>query len=145
MPKSNAPQSLARVLAADATLSAWNARRERDAAILRTVRRALPRPVAERVFVGDSGGPELGLVTPAGAIAAIVRQRTPELLRLLGHEGWKFNGLRVRVQPRADSPVVQKKVPRQWDSRGRASVETLAAGLAPGPLRTALERWLRRT
>jgi hypothetical protein len=144
MQKPHAPQSLARILAADGTLSAWNARRERELAVLRVVRRALPRPVAERVFVADCDGPELRLATAAGAIATVVRQRTPEILELLAQHGWQFSGLRVRVQPRAETVPAQKKLPRQWDNSSHQAVSRLAAGLSPGPLREALERLLRR-
>jgi hypothetical protein len=144
MPKPIAPQLLARVMTADATLAAWNARREREERVLRAVRRVLPRPVAERVFVADGDGSVLQLSTAAGAIAAVVRQKTPEILVILGREGWQFSGLRVKVQPRSELPTHPKHDVRQWDSSSRTPLAALAAGLPQGPLRAALERLLRR-
>jgi hypothetical protein len=144
MAKPTLPQPFSRILAADVTLAAWNARRARDETLLRAVRRTLPRPVAERVFVADSSGPMLTLSTAAGAIATVVRQRSPELLSVLGREGWEFTGIRVRVQPRYMPQQTAKTVPRQWDSRSRRPLAALAAELPEGPLRDALARFLRR-
>jgi hypothetical protein len=144
MPKPIAPQPLARVLSADAALAAWTARRDREEKVLRSVRRALPRPVAERVFVADAGGPMLLLSTAAGAIAAVVRQRSSEILSGLGREGWQFSGIRVKVQPRSEPPPTPKRDLPQWDSTSRRPVAALAATLPRGALRAALERLLRR-
>jgi len=144
MPRPITPQSLSRVLAEDETLAAWSARREREERVLRSVRRVLPRPVAERVFVAEANGTVLLLTTAAGAIAAVVRQKTPEILGFLGREGWQFNGLRVRVQPRIAPSAPPKRDLPQWDSASRAPVAALARRLPPGPLRLALERLLRR-
>jgi hypothetical protein len=144
MAKPTSPQPFSRILAADATLASWNAKRAREETLLLTVRRTLPRPVAERVFVADSSGPLLTLSTAAGAIATVVRQRSPELLAVLGREGWKFTGIRVRVQPRHEASPPARIVPRQWDSRSRRPLAALAAELPEGPLRAALTRFLRR-
>jgi hypothetical protein len=144
VPKPHVPQPLARIFASDALLDAWNARRAREATVLRVVRRALPRPVAERVFVADAGGQVLELSTAAGAIAAVVRQKTPEIVVLLRREGWEFSGLRVRVQPRQPDQIPPKRDLPQWDMRSRRPVAALAGSLPAGALKAALERLLRR-
>jgi hypothetical protein len=143
MPKPKSPQPLSRVLAADATLAGWDARRKREEALLAALRRRLPRPVGERVFVADGSGAILELATGAGALATVLRQKGPELLQQLAREGWEFTGIRVRVQPRFEPEPPAKAVPRQWDSASRRPLAALAAGLPEGPLRTALLRFLR--
>jgi hypothetical protein len=136
---------LARIVDADAQLASWNDRRLRAEALLRAVRRVLPRPVAERVFVANGQGETLELSTPSGAVATVVRQRSPDLLAALQREGCKFIRIRLRVQPRASPPELEKTLPRQWDSRSARPLEGLAEGLAPGPLKAALGRLLRRS
>ena len=102
------PQPLSRILAADTTLAAWDQRRRREQALTELIRRHLPRPLAGRVRVADAEGAELGLAVDAGAIAAIVRQRTPDLLIALSTDGWQFTGIRVRVQVRGESKPPKK-------------------------------------
>ena len=136
---------LARVVDADAQLASWNDRRLREEALLRAVRRVLPRPVAERVFIANGQGETLELSTPSGAIAAVVRQRSPNLLAALQREGCKFIRIRLRVQPRTSPPEPEKGVPRQWDSLNARPLEGLSARLPPGPLKAALGRLLRRS
>jgi len=134
---------LARILAADAQLGSWNARREREAALLAVVRRALPRPVAERVFVASGEGPTLELATASGAIASVVRQTGPDILARLAAERWEFSGIRVRVQPRQTPREPPKPLPRQWDSASRRPLAALQGRLPPGPLKAALARLLK--
>lgn len=134
---------LARILAADAQLASWNARREREAKLTALVRHTLPRPVAERVVVAHGDGPTLTLATPSGAIASVVRQQGPEILARLAREGWQFSGIRVRVQPQQKPSESQKPVPRQWDSANRRPLVALERRLAPGPLKAALGKFLK--
>jgi hypothetical protein len=134
---------LARILAADAQLASWNARREREAALLAVVRRALPRPVAERVFVANGEGPTLELATASGAIASVVRQTGPDILARLTAERWEFSGIRVRVQPRQAPREPPKPLPRQWDSASRRPLAALQGRLSAGPLKAALARLLK--
>src|ERR671913_1515820 len=72
-PRSLTP--LDRIVDGDAQLKAWNDRRRREQAMLSTLRRVLPRPVAERLYITGSDGSVLELATGAGAIASVVRQR----------------------------------------------------------------------
>jgi hypothetical protein len=134
---------LNRILAADAQLASWNARREREAALLAVVRRVLPRPVAERVFVASGEGDTLELATPTGAVASVVRQKGPDILARLAAEGWKFSGIRLRVQPRQSTQDLPKPLPRQWDSTSRRPIAALCSQLPPGPLKAALGRFLK--
>src|SRR4051812_26189635 len=66
------PQALSRILSQDATFATWDARRRREEALTRLIRGHLPRALAARVQVAETGGSELELVADAGAIAAIV-------------------------------------------------------------------------
>jgi hypothetical protein len=134
---------LARILAADAQLASWTARREREAALLAVVRRALPRPVAERVFVASGEGATLELTTTSGAVASVVRQLGPDILARLAAERWEFSGIRVRVQPQQLRTELPKPLPRQWDSANRRPLAALHGKLPPGPLKAALGRFLK--
>ena len=134
---------LHRVVDDDVQLRAWNERRLHEAALLRIVRRVLPRPVAERVHVADGLKTTLELATSAGAIASILRQHGPQILAALRREGWEFNGITVRVQPQVMPPSSGKNEPRQWDSASRQPMDALCQRLPPGPLKAALRRFLR--
>ena len=137
------PQRLARVIDADATLAAWNARRKHEEALLRAIRRELPRPVGERVSVTNGESATLELATTAGAIASVVRQQVPPLLAALKRDGWQFSGIRIRVQPQSMPLSWPKNVPRQWDNASRRPLVALHGRLADGPLKAALERLLK--
>jgi hypothetical protein len=143
MPRPDPLTPLRRVLESDPQFRAWNERRQREEALLRAVRKLLPRPVAERIQVHDAGGGTLHLVTTAGAIASVVRQRGPDLMAALARDGWQFSRIAVRVQPPLMPLSLEKGLPRQWDSASRRPVARLAAELPPGPLKTALTRFLR--
>ena len=138
------PQPFQRILAADATLAGWDARRRREAALTDVVRRHLPRPLAERIRVADGRGTDLELIADAGAIAAVVRQRTPDILIALRREGLEFTGIRVRVQVRFATAPDVKRLTNPIDRSALKPLACLARGLAPGPLKSALDRFLRR-
>ena len=139
------PQPLQRILAADPALAAWDARRRREVALTAIVRRHLPRPLAERIRVADERGPELNLIADAGAIAAVARQRAPDLLAELKREGCEFTSIRVRVQVAAGPARTEKPLVKQIDRSALRPLAALARDLPSGPLKTALARFLRRT
>ena len=143
MTRPNPLTPLHRIVDADAQLKAWNERRRREEALLLAVRRALPRPVAERVRVADEQGQRLELATSSGAIASVVRQHGPGILAAVRRDGWQFSGIEVRVQPQSMPLSLNKSVPRQWDSANRRSLTALEATLPPGPLKAAVARFLR--
>jgi hypothetical protein len=138
------PQSLQRILAADPVLAAWEARRRREALLTAIVRRHLPRPLAERIRVAEERGPELNLIADAGAIAAVARQRAPDLLAELQREGCEFTSIRVRVQVVSAAPKIQKPALKQIDRGALRTLGALAQELPAGPLKVALTRFLRR-
>jgi hypothetical protein len=138
------PQPLQRILAADPALAAWEARRRREALLTAIVRRHLPRPLAERVRVAEERGYELNLVADAGAIAAVARQRGPDLLAELRREGHEFTSIRVRVQVASTTRATQKPALKQLDRTALRPLAMLARDLPAGPLKTALARFLRR-
>jgi hypothetical protein len=138
------PQSFKHVLGADATLAEWDARRDREEALTGIVRRLLPRPLAMRIHVADARNGQLELAADAGAVAAIARQRSAELLSTLKRLGWEFTGIRVRVQVRADPAPSRKLLANPLDRSSLQPLSTLARELPQGPLKVALERFLRR-
>jgi hypothetical protein len=138
------PQLLQRVLRSDATLAAWVSRRDREQALAGIVRRHLPRPLALRIHVADERNGQLELAADAGAVAAIVRQRSADLLAALRREGWEFTAIRVRVQVRSDPVLSRKPLANPLDRSSLQPLAALARSLPPGPLKTALDRFLRR-
>ena len=132
------------ILADDATLRQWDERRRRLEGLSGIVRGFLPRPLAERVRVTAAEDRELTLAADAGASAAIIRQRTPDLLAGLQREGWDFTEIRVRVQVRSEPAPVKKARPNQVDRAHLRPLTRLARELPDGPLKAALGRFLRR-
>lgn len=110
----------------------------------RLVRKHLPRPIAERVHVTDAHDGVLELAATAGAIAATLRQRAPDLRAALARDGCDFTDIRVRVQVATRRESDQKSVRRQWDSASATPLFELAGRLPDGPLKAALTRWSRR-
>ena len=138
------PQPLSRILAADPTIAGWDARRRREDALATLVRRELPRLLADRVRVSDTADGQLTLAVDAGAIAAIVRQRAPELVAILRREGYEFTGIRVRVQVRSAPESRPKSNANQPDRESLRPLAAFERTLPAGPLKAALARFLRR-
>ena len=104
MAKPNTTKPLARVLSDDAQISAWYDRMSQEMRLTAAVRRLLPRALADRVRVAEATPEALTLAVAAGAVAAVVRQRSPDILAGLRREGLDFTELRVRVQVKAEAP-----------------------------------------
>jgi len=138
------PQPLSRIFAAHPAIADWDSRRLRDATLAQLIRRHLPRPLADRVRVAVAGEGELELAVDTGAIAAILRQRTPDLLATLRGERPEFTGIRVRVQVRSDSGTQPKMKINQLDKESVRPLAGLAADLPPGPLKAALLKLVRQ-
>lgn len=142
----NRPRPLTRfagIVAGDEQLASWNARRIREEALLRAVRRVLPRPVGERTSIASAQTAVLELTTTAGAIATVLRQHGPAILAALHRDGWQFSAIKVRVQPQSMPMSSPKSQSRQWDSGATRSLRALQAGLEDGPLKAALARLLK--
>jgi Dna[CI] antecedent, DciA len=138
------PQPIRRILRSDATLAGWAARRDREELLAGIVRRCLPRPIALRIRIAEERDGQLELAADAGAVAAIVRQRSAELLTALTREGWEFTGIRVRVQVRAEPMPHRKPLANPVDRSALQPLSALARTLPEGPLKTALQRFVRR-
>lgn len=145
MAKPNSLQPLARILTTDAMLASWHDRMRREAQLTTAVRRLLPRALADRVRVAEVAPPVLHLGVAAGAVAAVVRQRTPDILAGLRREGCDFTELRVRVQVRVDPAPTPKTFSKQNIRVDSAPLRRLARDLPDGPLKEAVERLVRRT
>ena len=144
MAKPNTTKPLARVLSDDAQISAWYDRMSQEMRLTTAVRRMLPRALADRVRVAEAAPEALTLAVAAGAVAAVVRQRSPDILAGLRREGFDFTELRVRVQVKTDAPPQHKIVANQKNRVDSAHLRQLAAALPPGPLKAAVERLVRR-
>lgn len=144
MAKPNPARPLSRILAADAQIAAWRARAEQEARLTTAVRRHLPRALADRVRVAEAAPGVVTLAAAAGAVAAVVRQRTPDLLAGLRREGFDFTELRVRVQVRTEPATPDKSHVNQSTKVVSAPLRQLARDLPDGPLKAAVERLARR-
>ena len=138
------PQPIRHVLLSDATLAEWAARRDREELLAGIVRRHLPRPLAARIRIAEVRNGQLELAADAGAVAAIVRQRSAELLTALSREGWEFTGIRVRVQVGVAPAPRRKPLANPVDRSSLQPLSALARTLPDGPLKAALQRFLRR-
>jgi hypothetical protein len=134
---------LGQVLATEEVLAELQCRRQREAGVQVQVQRALPPALAVHVKVVDARSEELELVVASGAAAALVRQRASDLLRKLAGEGWKFTGIRVRVQARQADGRPPKTSTKQLDEAAGTTLETLASRLGESPLAAALRRLAR--
>ena len=131
---------LHQILKGESTLDDLLARHRREAALQDLVQRALPPALAKHVVVVDARSAELELGAASGAVAALVRQRAPDLRISLGREGWEFTGIRVRVQARLarESPGIISK--KQLDSASAGTLLALAGRLGESSLSRALTR-----
>lgn len=139
------PQPLRDVVARDPRLASWQARARREAACLGAIRRHLPRQLGQRVRAVVDTGTGIELVVAAGAIAAALRQRLPELRAALSREGMHADTLTVRVAIGAPLPATRPEAHPPLDRAALRPLAGLAATLPEGPLQRALARLLRRT
>ena len=144
MPKPPPLSPIADIFERDSQIASWTARLKQEQALTAVIRREVPRPLAERVRVAGVRGTVLELAVSAGAVATVIRQRTPNMTMALRREGWDFTEIRIRVQVGADARSAEKPALRQMDTRGAAALFDLAATLPDGPLKLALARWERR-
>src|ERR1700756_3967683 len=115
---------LRHILAAEALLAGFLDRRRRELTLLDRVRKSLPPALAAQTGVGDASAPELTLSAASGAVAALLRHRTPELLETLTREGWKFTGIRVRVQARHNRAQRSNVHAKQIDNESAAALRS---------------------
>ena len=115
-------------------------RHRHEATVQDRIHRALPPALAKHVAVIDARSAELELGAASGAVAALLRQRAPDLRVALAREGFEFTGIRVRVQARLARESPQKRPKKQLDSSSAAMIMTLAETLGRSPLADALRR-----
>ena len=138
------PQPLGRILDSDTAVAGWNARRRQDEKLGAVLRKQLPRQLASRVRIADATGAELVLFADVGAVAAMLRQRAPDLVGALRAAGWAFDSIRVRVRVRAAAKVARGRSAVQPDRTDLGPLAELARALPAGsPLKAALTRFVR--
>ena len=131
---------LRHILATETLLAGLLERRRRELTLLDKLRSNLPPALAAQTGVADASAPELTLSAASGAVAALLRHHTPELLETLTREGWKFTGIRVRVQARHNSADRSKVHAKQIDAKSAAALRSGAEGLRDPRLVAALRR-----
>ncbi len=133
------------IISGESAMAELLQRRQRELAVEQHVKKALPRSLANCVCVADGRSSELILSATSGAAAALLRQRAPDLLRVLAGEGCEFTGIRVRVQARSTVKVDSNPPKKQLDSIVTAQLLATAATLGDSPLATALRRLAQRS
>lgn len=128
------------ILAAEAALASLIDRHRRELAVLDLLRKLLPPALASRTGVADATRPELLLATASGAVATLVRHRSPEILQGLAREGWKFTGIRVRVQAHKSSGHTSKVYAKQMDAEAVAALQKGADQITDPVLAAAIRR-----
>jgi len=81
----------------------------------------------------------LTLAANNSAVAAKLRQMTPELVRQLQLHGCEVTGIQVRVQV-TSPPAAHTAIPASLSVRGKQQLSELAATLCDSPLKSALQR-----
>jgi hypothetical protein len=128
------------ILVAEAALAGLIDRRQHELALLQLLRRLLPPALASQIGVADATRPELLLATASGAAATLVRHRAPDVLEGLAREGWKFTGIRVRVQAHKSSGHTSKVYAKQMSPQAVAALQKSAAQITDPVLAAALRR-----
>lgn len=135
---------LRHIFAAETLLVGFLDRRRRELTLLDRVRKNLPPALAAQTGVVDASAPELTLSATSGAVAALLRHRAPELLDTLAREGWKFTGIRVRVQARHNRTDRSKVNAKQIDSKSAAALRSGADRISDPRLAAVLRRLAER-
>jgi len=134
---------LSDVIRAEAALASAVERRSRELALATLLRRLLPPTLGSQTDVGDASTPQLLLLTASGAAAALLRHHAPKMLEGLTREGWKFTGIRIRVQARSAAAGRNKVYAKQMDHLAAAALRRAAAKIGDPALAAALARLAR--
>jgi hypothetical protein len=128
------------IFAAEAALADLIDRRRHELALLQALRRLVPPALASQIGVADATRPELLLAIASGAAAALLRHRAPDVLEGLAREGWKFTGIRLRVQAGSSSGRISKVYAKRMDLRAIVALREGADRIADTALASALRR-----
>jgi hypothetical protein len=128
------------ILSGETALASLLDRRRRELALLDQVHKSLPPALAAQTGIADASPPELVLLAASGAAAALLRHRGPELLKTLMDAGWKFTGIRVRVQAWQQRTDRKKTVSKQMDETSARALRAGADRLSDPQLAAALRR-----
>lgn len=131
---------LRNILSAETTLASLLDRRVRELALLHLLRKTLPPALAAQTGVVSASAPELVLSAASGAAATLLRHRGHELVETLSREGWKFTGIRIRVQARHNRADRSKVHAKQIDEKSAAALRAGADRVADPKLAAALRR-----
>jgi Dna[CI] antecedent, DciA len=134
---------LQQIMTGESVIAELLKRRQHENALEARIKRALPPSLATCIAVTDSRTHELALAATSGAAAALLRQRAPDLLRVLLADGWEFTGIRVRVQARQKAALQINSFKKQLDTVTIARLVATAEAVGDSPLADALKRLAR--
>ncbi|MFZ5531080.1 MAG: DciA family protein [Pseudomonadota bacterium] len=132
--------TLAHYLQTADTLRAYTRQAQRLTEVAQALARILPPAVRHGARPACWNAGTLVITTDNGAIAAKLKQLTPDLLFKLKNQGHEVSAIRIAVQVRESRAVPQS--PRPLSSPDPASWRSLADSLEPGNLKNAIERLL---
>ncbi len=103
----------------------------------------LPASLASSTTVALSAADELVLFAESGAAAAKLKQLTPRILDFFRQQGHEVTAIRVQAQVRIrHNPLPPKQI--SLSPIAREAISEFFATLSTSPLKSALERLVRR-
>lgn len=113
---------------------------ERNAALLRETRRALPPPLDEHCLLAVLDAGVLTLTTDSPVWSSRLRFFAPEIQRTLKPKYGDIGSCRVRVRPTAVAPRIEKPRRLRLSEETQQLLVDAAAGIEDVDLATALRR-----
>jgi len=131
------------ILAATGQLKALSRAAQRLAELERLLLSAAPRALSEATRIKSFRAGTLVVSADNAAVASKLKLLAPQLLIQIRDREPEVTGIRVEVQP-APGVATGKTSKRAIGSAAIAQFQSLAAGLADSPLKSAVERLVHR-
>jgi hypothetical protein len=131
------------ILASTGQLTAWSRAAQRLAELERLLLSAAPRALSEATRIKSFRAGTLVVSADNAAVASKLKLLAPQLLIQIRDREPEVTGIRVEVQP-APGAGPGKTAKRALDGAAIAEFQSLAAGLADSPLKSAVERLVQR-
>jgi len=143
IPKTPVPHQLNAFLNSNQDLRQLAQRVKQIAALQQLYQLVAPPILLQASRVVHLRGSTLFITADNGAVAAKLRQISPELISLFLTRGCEVTGIQIRVQVRNQIvPVIHKK--RNLGKIGQKALEELAVKMADSPLKATLIRLAKR-
>ncbi|HZM47087.1 MAG TPA: DciA family protein [Burkholderiales bacterium] len=131
------------ILTATGQLKALSRGAQRLAELERLLLSAAPRALSEATRIKSFRDGTLVVSADNAAVASKLKLLAPQLLMHIREREPEVTGIRVEVQP-APGAAPRKTAKRALGGTAIAEFQSLAAGLADSPLKSAVERLVQR-